>query len=114
MFGSRYGQAIFLGLNQPSSERMPDASPPVIRGPRRVAGHSPPFTAELKNEWSCTSNLLCDFMARTEQLYVHRTRVRCFCLCFERARCVSRDVAADAGFLCNTAAVLGAAIKETL
>jgi hypothetical protein len=27
---------------------------------------------------------------------------------------VSRDVAADAGFLCDTAAVLGAAIRETL
>jgi hypothetical protein len=27
---------------------------------------------------------------------------------------VSRDVAVDAGFLCDTAAVLGAAIRETL
>ena len=26
-----------------------------IKGPKRDVDHSPPFSAEVKNEWSCTS-----------------------------------------------------------
>jgi hypothetical protein len=30
---------------------------PGLKRPGRDSGHSPPFSAEVKNEWSCTSTL---------------------------------------------------------
>ena len=65
-FGSRYGQAIFVRLNQPSNDRRAGSIAPVIRRPGRVAGHPPTSKVELKNHCMSTSILLCDFMARTE------------------------------------------------
>ena len=44
---------------------MADAIAPVIRRPGHVAGHSPTFTVELKNEWRYTYDFLCDFIAST-------------------------------------------------
>jgi hypothetical protein len=59
-FGSTYGEAIYLGLNQPSSERM------ACDMAARECSWPLPSRADLKNEWSSNSNLLCEVMARTE------------------------------------------------
>jgi hypothetical protein len=112
-FGSTYGQAKVLGLNKNSSERMAGAFAPVIRWPGRVAGNSPPFRPELKNEWSSTSSFLCDFKARTDTT-LRIPRPSTFLLSLTGAPLVSRDVSADEGFPCDSAIVLGAAIRETL
>ena len=85
----------------------------VIRRPGLVAGHSPAYRSELKNEWSVTSSLLCNFMTRTDT-NLRTPHHSTFLLSLTGAPLVSRDVAADAGVLCDTATVLGAAITETL
>jgi len=85
----------------------------VIRRPGRVADNSPPFTAKPKIVWNYTSNFLCNFTARTQTTLRTRHYITLL-LSLSWAPLVSRDVATYAGFLCDTAAVLGATIRETL
>ena len=84
-----------------------------IARPGSVADHSPPFTTKLKTVWSYTSNFLCNFMALTQTTLRIPHMITLF-LSLSWAPLVSRDVATYAGFLCDTAAVLGATIRETL
>ena len=84
-----------------------------IARPGSVADHSPPFTTKLKTVWSYTSNSPCNFTART-QTTLRTPHYITLLLSLSWAPLVSRDVATYAGFLCDTAAVLGATIRETL
>jgi hypothetical protein len=68
-FESRQGLGIFLfvtvcrpalGLTQPSIRWVPGALSLVVRRSGREADHSPPSSAEVKNEWNYTSiPLIC-------------------------------------------------------
>jgi hypothetical protein len=44
-----------LGSTQPPIQRLPGAFSLGVKQPGREADHSPPSSAEIKNEWSYTS-----------------------------------------------------------
>jgi len=44
-----------LGPNQLPIKWVLEATTPVLKQPQRVADHSPPSSAEIKNAWSCAS-----------------------------------------------------------
>jgi hypothetical protein len=52
-----------LGASHPSVQWIPGTLSLGVKRPRRVADHSPPSSAEVKNEWSYTSTPLNVYMA---------------------------------------------------
>jgi hypothetical protein len=52
-----------LGPTQPPIQWVPGALSLGVKRPGHEADHSPPSSAEVKDEWSCTSTLLYVFMA---------------------------------------------------
>jgi len=45
----------------------------VVKKPGNKFNHSPPFSAEVKNEWSYTSTLLHAFMAQNRETFTSIT-----------------------------------------
>jgi hypothetical protein len=59
-----------LGSTQPSIQWGPETFTLGVERPGREADHSPPYSAEVKNTWSCTSTPQYVFMSL--QLFKHR------------------------------------------
>jgi hypothetical protein len=52
-----------LGQTQPPTQWVPPTISPGVKRPGREADHSPPYSVEVKNAWSCTSTPQYVFMA---------------------------------------------------
>jgi hypothetical protein len=73
------GKTLFLlqndqtgsGAHQASGSTCSGAFPPDVKRPGREADHSPPSSAEVKNEWSYTSTSGTPTWRAEEQLYFY-------------------------------------------
>ena len=60
-----------LKVNHPHIEIAPVATSPGLKRPGRETNYSPPFSIEIKSEWSCTSFPLYAVMATQGRMYLH-------------------------------------------
>jgi hypothetical protein len=67
-----------LGTAHPPIERVPGILTPGLRWPERIADHSRPSSAEVKNAWSYISNP--QYVLMTWCLFKHRDSVTFYVL----------------------------------